>query len=72
MSTVKSFHYTDPIVETQLRAYADDRGFAQLTIARAHAPQNCIAVRIRDDELDTLISVLVAARELAEGSDRND
>jgi hypothetical protein len=66
--------YTDPIIGLELRAYADDRGFAQLTISKPGAPLATLAVRIRDEDLDRLIDVLNAARaaEQPEGSDRGD
>lgn len=64
--------YTDPVIGLDLRAHADDRGFAQLTIAKPGAPLATLAVRIRDEDLDRLIAVLKVARAAAhrtEGAD---
>jgi hypothetical protein len=66
---VKPMSYIDPVVQTRLRVYADDRGFAQLTISRGDDPMGCIAVRIRDEALDELIDVLTLARDAAKQAD---
>lgn len=69
MTTIKRLTYEDPIVENQLRAYADDRGFAQLTLSRVDNPNVLFSVRLRDEDLDALVEVLRAART-AEEADR--
>lgn len=64
MSTLDRFDYIDPVNGVRMRAYADDRGFVQITLEHANGDP-ILAVRIRDDELERLIELLQTASDLA-------
>lgn len=61
---VPPLHYEDPIVHNKLRAYADDRGFAQITLERHDGEQ--ISIRIRGEWLRQLIAQLTITAAAAD------
>jgi hypothetical protein len=62
MNIREPWSYTDPVIESRLVIYVDDRGFVQVTIKHATDPNRVIAVRIRDEALQELIDELIAAQ----------
>jgi len=56
---VRPFRHHDTTVETELRAYADSRGFAQVTLARG---SDLMSVRLSVDEATNLAALLLAVR----------
>jgi hypothetical protein len=62
MNIREPWSYTDPVIESRLVLYTEDRGFAQITIKHATDPDRVIAVRIRDEALQGLIDELIAAQ----------